>query len=274
MDFSDSENTDVQTGSVVETAGMTKPLPLAARFAGVFTKPSSTFQNLVEVGPRVSDWLVPMIMYSLILFAGNMLVNSHPAYWGDMRENIWSKFDRTETRIESGDVSKKDGLKQQIGHVESIAHWDRPQKDRRIYRAYNVPIDIISGSMTIFVYALIYFFMVRVVVRGRTTYAFVLSAFGLALYIGIINQLLSVVLIMATGNYAANISPTIFMKTDMFSPEYSLLACLNPLLIWQYYVLGIAFHKIGEVSKARGMIASFTPWVVFSVISALLMLIL
>jgi len=61
--------------------------------------------------------------------------------------------------------------------------------------------------------AFLYWLCLKFAFKAEVTYALLMSICGLTMYIGAIDQLVSLLLAFATNTSMANLSPILFMKT-------------------------------------------------------------
>jgi hypothetical protein len=257
MDFNDTENANQQP-IVEEAPEAVEPLSVTDKFIGVLTEPAPTFENVAKAGPRTSDWLIPLIALIIIILAGTMLKFSNQAFLDDMRVKASEQIDK---QVQSGRISQQDA---------DQAKANMEQMGGGMQKIFSIIGIVIFTPIMILVLALIYWLIVRFIAKGKATYSLILSTLGLLLYFGVIDQILTIILMMVTGNYFANLSPAIFMKPDIASPVFKLMLNINPISIWSYYVMGIALHKVASISRTKGMLIAFVPWILYIIVGAFL----
>lgn len=108
----------------------------------------------------------------------------------------------------------------------------------------------------------LFFLIFKFVFKEDPGYKLVLSAYGLAYYIHVIQYLLFLILILISGTYISGIYSyginlnlnTIFslVRTTFVG---HLLEKMDPFLIWFYALLGIAFSKIFKKENSKKYIS-------------------
>jgi hypothetical protein len=210
-----------------------------------------TYENVRAAGARTTDWLIPVFLIAVIMIVGMFLRFQNPEFMNKIVDK--QVKDLTES-VESGSMTQEQA-DQALQQMESMSGFIK-----------------ISGSIgagigyiiMFFVFCLLYWLLVRFGMRGDASFALILSAAGLSTYIAGIDQLVSLLLSFITGDPFANLSPTLFYSADMAAMSTRILMVLNPLSIWAFYVLGIGFEKVANISRTKAMIAAFVFWVVLS----------
>ena len=248
--------TPVEAGMTAEAVPPEEPLSLTDKFIGVLTEPAPTFENVRAAGPRVSDWLVPVLLLMIVIAAGTLARFSNPEFAAQIQQQQQQQFQKS---VESGDMTAEQAEQAQQ-QMESM---------KGIFPIIGAVSGAIGYAVFFFIIALIYWLIVRFLMRGDPTFGLVLSAVGLVAFINIIDQLVSLLLIYVTGKPFVTLSPVLFMDvniTDMsFAAKASML--LNPIAIWATWVLGIGLEKVSRISRAKGMIAAFSLYIVFTLLT-------
>ncbi len=226
-------------------------LSISDKFIGIITEPAATYENVRAAGARTSDWLVPVFMVAVIMIVGMFLRFQNPEF---MNTIVEKQAKDLSARVESGKMTQEQA-------DQGLEQMENMQGFIKISGSIGAGIGFI---IMFFVFGLLYWLLVRFVMRGDASFALILSAAGLSAYISGIDQLLSLLLSYVTGSPFANLSPTLFYSADMSAMSTRILMLLNPLSIWAFYVLGIGFEKVAEISRTKAMITAFIFWVLLS----------
>ncbi|MBI5645738.1 MAG: YIP1 family protein [Ignavibacteriae bacterium] len=242
-----------------QTAELVEPMTISDKFVGIFSEPSATFLNIRQSGPRVSDWLVPLLALTVILLAGTLIRFSNPEFMADIMQK---QQEAMQQQVESGKITQEqaDQFSEQMGSMGGL---------QKIFSAIGVMIGV---PIVFFLVALVYWLLVRFVMRGDISFTMLLSVYGLTAYISIVDQLLSILLGYALNNFYATLSPAAFLTPDLASPVYKLLSNLNPLSIWAYFLFALGLHHAGYLSKAKAFGLVFGLWIVWVLGSAFISL--
>ncbi len=245
--MSDYQNETSATGSATELVPEIEPLSLTDKFIGILTEPSATFDHIRAVGPRASEWVLPMLIMAAILGISMLVRFSNPETAAQM---VQQQEEAMQKQVDQGKMSQEDADKvlDQISGITSTF----------------APIGaFISYIIVFFILCLVYWLLVRFLMKGEAGYSHILSVVGLSAFISSIDQILSILLMVVTGNGYANFSPALLMSGGMESTLFRLMLVLAPVSIWAQYVIGIGFSRIANVSLTKGMIASFIVWLLF-----------
>jgi hypothetical protein len=248
-----------QQNSGVDTPPeLVAPLSVTDKFVGVLTEPTATFENVRLAGSRVTDYLVPMLALIVILMAGNFIRFSNPDFMAQIKD----------TQVAAMKEQVKNGAMTQEQADKAMESMEQYAGLTKIFGVIGVAL---GWPLMFFLVAAVYWLLAKFALKGDITYALVLSVYGLTAWIGVIDQLLAVILGYATNNMFASLSPTLFMAHDMEaikSTSFRLLANLNPLTIWSYFVFSTGLHKVGSLSKAKAFGLVFGLWAVWILASS------
>ncbi|PLX30896.1 MAG: hypothetical protein C0600_07200 [Ignavibacteria bacterium] len=248
------EDPKPEIGMTSEAPPPVEPLSVTDKFIGILTEPAVTFENVRAAGQRTSDWIVPVIVVSLILGVGMFIRFSNPDMAAEMMQK---QSEAVQAQVDSGDMTQEqaDAASTQLESMKGV-------------------IGIISAAsaaigyfFVFFFIALLYWLVVRFAMQGDASYGMILSVLGLSAWINAIDQLVSLLLTFITGSMFANLSPALFTDGDITAITPKLLMLLNPIAIWAVYVAGIGFEKTANISRTKAMIAAFGIWILFSGLS-------
>jgi len=234
-----------------------EPLSVTDKFIGILTEPTPTYENVRDTGPRTTDWLIPLIALVIVILAGTLLRFSNEAFLDKIRQQ---QIEAMQERVDSGAMTQQ----QADAAFEQLEKFGGMQK---IFASVGV---VLGVPIVFFLIALVYWLIAKFLLKANMTYVLMLSVFGLTAYIGVIDQLISIILGYVTGNFFATLSPTLFMEPDMTSKVYKFMNNLNPITIWSYYVFSVGLHIVGKISKAKAFGLVFGLWILWVIISTLL----
>ncbi len=242
------------TDVAAETQQTVEPLSLTDKFIGILTEPSATYAHIRAAGSRASDWLIPLLIMAVVLGISMFIRFSNPETAAQMQQQQELAIQK---RVESGKITQE----QADTAIEQMEQFGGMTK-------IIAPIGAAIGYVAVFfILALVYWLIVRFLMKGDTTYSLVLSVVGLSAFISAIDQIISILLMVVTGNAMANLSPALFMQGDTQNKLFLLMLVLAPISIWAQYVIGIGFAKTANISTAKGLIASFIVWFLFALLT-------
>jgi hypothetical protein len=232
-----------------------EPLSISDKFVGILTEPAETYANVRAAGPRTSDWLVPVGITALILVVGMFLRFSNPEFMAQITDKQAESISK---QVDSGAMTQEQA-DQAVEQMEGMSGFIK------ITGTLSAGVGFV---IMFFVISLLYWLGARFVMKGDATFGLIMSAAGLSTFISAIDQLLSLLLSLVTGKPFANLSPALFMDGDMASAGTRLMMMLNPIVLWSYYVLGIGFEHVAQISRVKGMILAFAFFVLAAAISS------
>jgi hypothetical protein len=250
------ESQQPEIGMTSEAPPPIEPLSITDKFIGVLTEPAPTFENVKAAGSRVSDWLLPVIVVSLILGIGMFIRFSNPTFVAQIMDK---QAQAMQEQVDSGAMTQEQA-DQAMSQMENY---------KGFMRIGGTVSSAIGYFIVFFIVAGLYWLIVRFVMKGDATFGLILSAVGLSAWINGIDQLVSLLLTFVSDSPFANLSPALFMDGDIADTSFKLMMLLNPIAIWAVYVMGIGFEKVATLSRSKAMIAAFGIWIIFSAISML-----
>jgi hypothetical protein len=241
-------------GATEEVVVPTEPLSLSDKFIGVLTEPSATFAHISTVGSRTSDWIIPLLVMAVVLGASMLVRFSNPETAAQMQQQQEVAIQK---QVDSGKISQEEADK----IIEQMEQFGGMTK---IF----APIGAALGYIAVFfILCLLYWLIVRFIMKGDTNFSFILSVVGLSAFISAIDQIVSILLMVVTGNAMANLSPALFLDIHEAGKTFYMLLVLAPISIWAQYVIGLGFAKAANMSTAKGLIASFIVWFLFALLT-------
>ncbi|MCB2203424.1 YIP1 family protein [bacterium] len=247
------ETTPEEMGRTAEAPPPVEPLSFSDKFIGVLTEPGATYENVRAAGPRTSDWVIPAIIMMIVIAAGTLARFANPDFLAQVQE---AQYTALEERVESGEMSQE--------------QYDQARQQMESMSGFYGPIGAVTGAIgwiiLFFITALFYWLVTKFIMQGDIGYTAMLSVLGLVMFISILDQLISLLLLYLTGNPMAALNPLIFMDVNIADMGFGtkMLALLNPITIWATYVTGIGLEKVAMISRTKGMIAAFSLFIVFT----------
>ena len=235
------------------------PLSVTDKFIGIITEPAAVFDNIKQAGHRTSDWIIPLLVMTIIVAIGTYIKMSSPTMIEQMRQQTEERFDKMVAEGKMTPEQRDQGIEQM-------------EKFGGLTAVFSVVGVLIFVPVVVFFIASIYWSVIKFGFKSTVTYGLLLSAYGLPLYFGAIDQLLTTLISLVTKNMFTSISPAIFMKPDIQSSTFKLMSAINPFTIWAMYVTGIGFSKVADISKEKAFGLVFGLWIAWTLLSAFIKL--
>jgi len=224
------------------------------KLVGIFTEPGDTFKTISKHAPRTVDWLVPLLIFSIVsvIAFGIQMSNSQVEY-----EFIEKQMPRAEESlqdaIDSGAITEEQADTQRGFIRKSI-----------VISTYVVKF-LMPWIMTL-ISALVYLLLAKFVIGGQGTYKASLVALGLPSYILMLGAIATAILTLATGSFYQSVNLSELMSMDLDSTTGKLLMLVDVFFIWYFAIVSIAYTKIfGGKGLGSYIVMVFSFWIIFSV---------
>jgi hypothetical protein len=229
------------------------------KLVGLFTEPVETFKTLAKFAPKTVDWVVPLIIFSIVavIAFGVQMSDSQVEY-----EFIEKQMPRVEESLQSAIDSG--------AITEEQADTQRGLARKMIVISTYAAKFFIPWVMTL-ISALIYLFLAKYVNNGQGTYKSSLVALSLPAYILMLGAIATAILTLATGSFyqSVNLSELLSMDPDSFTGK--LLLLVDAFMIWYFIIVSIAYTKIfGGKGFGSYAVIVFGFWLLISVVMVLL----
>lgn len=251
----DSNETITPPDPVEETAGGNGELSHSDKMIGVFTEPSNTFSITSKFPPRTKDWVIPvLILFFVAALMRIIAMTNEEVYFEAKKQGI----DRIEKMVESGTLTQEQGdeainaIDQQMQFMNGPVGW-----------VITIATSIIFGMIVFIIIVGIYYLFVKFLLKGEGTFTSALVANGLTAYISIIQMVLAGILTMLFGRMIMDTSVASFMGSDKLTLAGWFLSKIDPITIWVYVVLSIAFAKMFKSeSTGKYYVLVFGIWLI------------
>lgn len=238
-----------------QSAEQQKELSHSDKMIGVFSEPSSMFESTSKFPPRAMDWLIPVLIFFLVVAIIRIIAMSNKEVAFETKQ---AQIDRIENMVKDGTLTREQGdaaleqIDKQMEFMSGPLGW-----------VITIVSTIIFGGIFFFILAGIYFLFIRFVLKGEGTYNSALVTNGLTLYISTLQIILGGILTMVLGKMVMDTSLASVMGEDKATLTGWLLAKIDPISIWAYIVLSIGFTKMFKAKTAIPyFILVFALWIV------------
>ncbi|MDT8322760.1 MAG: YIP1 family protein [Bacteroidota bacterium] len=233
-----------------------EPLSFSDKFIGILTEPSATFANVRAVGPRTSDWLLPVLILMIVIAGATLARFSNPEAVAQIMD---AQTEAIQKQVDSGEITQEeaDRIRSQMESMSGL------------YGVFGAISGAIGYFIVFFIVALFYWLVVKFALGGEVGYTAILSILGLSNFISILDQLVSLLLSYATGSMFVNLSPILFVGGDMttLGMGMKMLMLLNPIAIWATWVVGIGLENVAMLSRTKAMITAFALYIAFTAVT-------
>lgn len=236
MNASDSESVSVPS----DPTGETPPVPassLGARLFNVYAAPGEVFDEVRTRPPSTANWVVPMLLLMLVSAVGAWLVFSQPAFQ-QQQDEAQARF--MQRLVEKGKVPPE---------AAAAAQETAGPRSTLKYTLGPTAGAIVTSLAAPFWGALLLWIIGAKLLKGGFSYLKALEAAGLACMIDVLGALVKTLLILATANLHATVSPALALReVDWFNPAHLALVSLDLFALWLYAVRAVAMARLGKLN--------------------------
>ena len=122
---------------------------------------------------------------------------------------------------------------------------------------------VFANAAWLFLAALGLWLLGRFVFKGSFTYLQTVEVTGLAMMVPILGAIISMLLVIVTGNMYMTPGPALLLREfDASSKVHQLLSALNVMTIWYIFVLGIGLARLSGASLVKAAGWLFGVWAI------------
>jgi hypothetical protein len=131
-----------------------------------------------------------------------------------------------------------------------------------------VVMSIVYVSVSLFIGALLFWLAGKLLMKSPAGYKKMLEVYGLAMLIGILGSIVSLLMMHAMGSILASPGGSLLVMNsfDRKNIFHVLIAALNVFSIWQMVVAGIGLAKCAGKPAGTGIAISLSMWIIFWVL--------
>ncbi|MGK9475520.1 Yip1 family protein [Melioribacter sp. OK-6-Me] len=227
------------------------------KLVGVFSEPAATFEKLKKIGPKTSDWLIPIFIVIVAAIFSNVIMMSNPAIKLSIVEKQMAQIEKNfDEAVQSGQMTEV----QKEEQLEQIR--ERMEKGGSMAIVFTAISILFITFITFFIVAGVYFLVCKLLLKGDGTFKDTMSAYGLPYYIIVIQIIVMVIIALVTNKYITSTSVAAIMNIDKSKFLYFLLSRVDIFSIWFYSVVSIALAKMFNSEKTGKYFATiFGLWI-------------
>lgn len=232
------------------------------KMVGLFSEPASTFAKIAQAPTKVIDWLIPLLIFIVVLSLSTVIMQSNPQIKYQMVEKQTEAMEKTfDEYVNSGAMTQE----QADAQIETMRErMDGSGMAMLIPQLIGI---VIFTFLVFFILSGFYYGFSRLILKGDGTFSNAMVAYGLPFYIAAVQVILQVIVAMLMNKMITDLSVTTFMDLDKATFLGFLLSKLDLFSIWFYVVVGIAFAKMFKsenTTKYIGMVVGL--WLGFSLL--------
>lgn len=229
------------------------PLPpssLVARLTNVFAAPGDVFAEVAASRPQVGNWLVPVLLAALLGVVSSVLIFSQESVVRQVREKQEQVLARKLQKL------PKEQREQALRQAEQFL-------TPTVLKASGAGGAVFGSFFWLFLIAALLWLVARFVFKAGMEFMKMVEVAGLALMVGVLGGLVTMLLIIITGNLHANPGPVLLVRE--FNPTHKAhagLSLLNLATFWYLSVLALGFGRVCQTGFLKAAAWVFIPWAV------------
>ncbi|RMD50272.1 MAG: hypothetical protein D6830_03135 [Ignavibacteria bacterium] len=232
------------------------------KLVGVFTEPKETFSKISKFPPKVVDWFLPLFLMIVVAVLSNVVMMSNPTIkYKIIDEQMTKMEERFDEMVESGDLTRE----------QADAQLERTREFMEGGGAFGLITQAIGTVIFVFVFffliSFVFHLLAKMVFKGEGSYSHSMVAYGLPMYISVIQIVLMVLAAMTMDKLFTDLSVASFAGMDKHTLLGFILSKVDVFSIWFYgvFAIGLAkMHKSNDTGKFMGLV--YGTWIGFSLI--------
>lgn len=236
-------------------------LSISDKIVGLFVEPSKLFSDLSKRKLATLDWAIPLVLLILLAISVQFLIMNNPALKQQLVDEQMAVVQKMlDDAVAEGAITQEQADQRYNGAAE--------QMEQQMGAGLIVSIVSIIIVSLIFFFATtgIYFLVVKFGLKGNGSYKDGLTAYGLPGYIMVLQLIVTIILMLLMTDTKIGTDAAKILGYDVKELPGYLLSYIDPIKIWFYIVIGIAFAKMFK-SEKTGLYISTTLgiWFIFGI---------
>jgi len=232
----------------------------STRAMNVFLAPSELYTEVAATPVQTTSWLIPYVVLLLLAFVSTYAVWVNPT----LRQQIYSMQAKgMEKAVADGKMTQEqmDRATEQIENSGVV-----------IFMAFGAGFQLIAISAMLFLGSLLFWVGAKVVLKFGGAYNKILEISGLAMLIGVLGAVVTVMLMYVMNSMTATPGGGILLgeSFDPLSKVHKLIAALNIFTFWEIGLVGFGLAKVSGKSVGLGLAVAFGLWALWTVCLAMI----
>jgi hypothetical protein len=225
---------------------------LASRLFNIYATPGDVFEEVKHSKPSLGNWLVPVILASLVGVISVCVIFSLPPVLQQVRSAQEKRIDEM--------ARKQNWSAQQTEQSKEMAERFSGPIFLKIFGSFGA----VAGSFFwLFALALGIWVLGAKIFKGQFVYMQAVEVAGLCTMIGVLGGIVGLLLVVAKGNMFASCSPALLLSDfDAKNKLHAALGALNVFTLWYLGVLSVGVSKLSGASTAKAAACIFGVWAV------------
>lgn len=237
-------------------------LGISDKIVGVFTEPGEIFSTLANLPVKTMDWLLPVLLLIVTIIAMQFVMFTNPTLKEAIQEKSMAQVEKSlQEAVDKGQLTQE----QADQRLEQTAE----------FMERGGSMQIVFGAIGTFIFVFIFFFIVsgvfllisKIALGGIGDYKVSMISYGMPHYIAVLNVIIMIIAALLFGKIFQDASIGSFMGIENEGIGGWLMHKLDPLSIWFYSVVGIAYAKMFKSDNTiKYVVTILGIWLGFSLI--------
>ncbi len=248
--------------SIEELVDENEELGFTDKIVSVLTEPGELFSSLAKLPVKTMDWLIPILTVIVFAIAMQFVISTNPEIKSNMIETQLEQMEKgLQEAVDKGQMTQAQADEQ----IERTAEFMENSGSGML----------IFGSISIVIMIFLFFFIISGVflllakfgLGGSGDYKASMLAYGMPQYIMVLQVILMIISAVVFGKVFRDTSLGSYMGMEKTGILGWLMYKLDPMLIWFYAVVGIAYAKMFKSDNTpKYIIAIFAMWLGFTLL--------
>jgi hypothetical protein len=226
---------------------------LGTTIANVFATPSEAFQGLTTSAPKAMNWVLPMILMSVLSILFVYLIFTNETIKTQIFDMQAQQFDKA--------VAEGRMTQQQADQIRD----QMQQTGLGMFMAFgSIPI-LIFVSAYFFLGALFLWLSAKIVLKSPVKYGKFLEVYGIATWIGVLGTVITMGMVLGMNSMFATPSAGLIFS-DGFDPSntmHKFASAFNIFSVWQAVVTGIGLSSLAGKPSGNGIAVALVLWLIW-----------
>jgi hypothetical protein len=234
----------------------TAPMPFTEKLTNIFASPGELFENVRLTGPTTANWLVPLLIFIVVAILMNQVM-MHNASLADQFGAIIKKS--MSEQVQQGKMTQEQA-------DQAYETFARPGS--MMNTIFTVGGIIIVTPIILFLVGLIYWLLGKTAMHASAPYMKVVEVVGLTFFIGVLESIVTTVMMLAMDSIHATPSLGAFVtQFDMQNKLDLILSKVNIFTFWSLSVTGIGLAKLFQRDLPKVLVLVFALWVLWTIVT-------
>jgi hypothetical protein len=229
-------------------------MSLLARLLNVFAIPGHVFAEVKATRRSIANWLVPVVIASMVASLVAMALYSQPSFLEQIRT---VKAQELNQKVKSGQMTKQQA-------DETQAMLDKLLTPS-VLKTVGLLGSVVGSFVSVFGWGLVIWFLGRKYLLARFAYMKAVEVTGLATMISVLGMVVKLLLVVNVGKMFS--TQSLGLAVSDFNPDdpnYLLLILINVFQFWFVALLASGLARLANAPFPRAMFLVLICWMLWA----------